>query len=323
MHGDRHPRYEEFLALCREYGPLATPHCAEGYAGDFTARALSSLGNIRFCGRCGGSGWIMGYAHVEGGICFKCNGSPVLRMTLTPTQLKAKLEADPTIFTKRIALLEKNRQKKVEKDKVKYEALVAKRKAKQLEVLQVLSEEDRVDFLNIANTLELANADFQARYESMTEDEQRSHPYNKFPHIVKDILEKFQLGYNMSEKQLAVVLRIMRENAIRAEKLKNAPTYKAGEIYENVEATVVKMEEVRVEITSWITGMTTKVTMEGKNGERFMVKTDAARLKDPLREAMEGKLPIKFTGICKWVAPEGNMILFTPKKFRVTLGQPA
>jgi hypothetical protein len=30
---------------------------------------------VPVCGRCGGAGWIEGYRHVEGGICFQCRGS--------------------------------------------------------------------------------------------------------------------------------------------------------------------------------------------------------------------------------------------------------
>jgi hypothetical protein len=50
------------------------------------------------CSRCGGSGWINHYRHVEGGICFKCEGQPsrllvAVRVRLYSAEELAKLNA--------------------------------------------------------------------------------------------------------------------------------------------------------------------------------------------------------------------------------------
>lgn len=36
------------------------------------------IGNLNVCDRCGGSGYLPQYSHVEDGICFKCNGEGVI-----------------------------------------------------------------------------------------------------------------------------------------------------------------------------------------------------------------------------------------------------
>lgn len=36
------------------------------------------IGNLNVCDRCGGSGYLPQYSHVENGICFKCGGEGVI-----------------------------------------------------------------------------------------------------------------------------------------------------------------------------------------------------------------------------------------------------
>lgn len=47
------------------------------YVGTKGYRTISETHAQEVCGRCGGQGRIPSYGHVEGGICFKCNGSPL------------------------------------------------------------------------------------------------------------------------------------------------------------------------------------------------------------------------------------------------------
>ena len=36
------------------------------------------IGNLAICDRCGGSGYLPQYSHVEDGVCFKCGGEGVV-----------------------------------------------------------------------------------------------------------------------------------------------------------------------------------------------------------------------------------------------------
>ena len=49
------------------------------------------------CGRCGGSGRIESFGHVENGVCFECDGNPAsARTTRTVGELRAKARRDAT-----------------------------------------------------------------------------------------------------------------------------------------------------------------------------------------------------------------------------------
>ena len=307
----------EFNALVDQYAEKAQALYPEhkGHAYQFSRSILSGIGKIWICPRCGGEGILRGFRHVYNGICFKCNGAAVTA-GMTVLDLATKLSSEPQLFEKKLAAKVKGLQRKHEKDAEKFRQLQAKRQAARDEALKVLSDEDRMDFLNIATAVKLAHEDFSKRYNELSDTEFKAHPYTKFPEIVKDILEKFELYGNLSEKQLLVVLKIMRENAARAEALKSAPTYRAGEFIENVTATVTKIEEVSYQVTSWISGVTQKVILTGTHGEKFVLKTNAARLLDTLRASLENKAPVKFSAEVKWVAPDGYPVVLTPRGFR-------
>ena len=56
------------------------------------------------CGRCGGSGRIESFGHVENGICFECDGNPAsARTTRTVGELRAKARRDATTRDRKAA----------------------------------------------------------------------------------------------------------------------------------------------------------------------------------------------------------------------------
>ena len=56
------------------------------------------------CGRCGGSGRIESFGHVENGVCFECDGNPAsARTTRTVGELRAKARRDATTRDRKAA----------------------------------------------------------------------------------------------------------------------------------------------------------------------------------------------------------------------------
>lgn len=76
------------------------------------------------CGRCGGSGRIESFGHVENGICFECDGNPAAaRTTYTVGELRAKARRDATDRDRRRAK-EAARASELDAWKAKHEDVV-------------------------------------------------------------------------------------------------------------------------------------------------------------------------------------------------------
>ena len=260
----------------------------------YAYNALKAISKTAFCGRCGGSGRY-GPTQVYAGTCFKCNGSGVTKLGMKFSELESTVKKDPSLITKWIERKLKAEARADARREEKRQAMMAAVKVNQEECLSTLSPEDR-------QIVELA----------FSRDEQE--PTNPF---ITDVHSKFKNYGVLSEKQLAAVVNAVKRDTARAEMLKSARKFIAGDFYDDVIATVAKIEEESYSITPWASGITNKISLNGPSGERIIVKTNSNKLMEKFEASRDGNTPIKLIGNCKWVAPEGNVAVFTARGMKV------
>lgn len=135
----------------------------------------------------------------------------------------------------------------------------------------------------------------------------------------KDIANKWQRYGNLSIKQMEVLIngteRDIRKIAI-AEVIDE--WYVVGEKSEIRKLEVRKVEEVSVG-EGYFAGVTTKISMKNKAGIFFSVKTNAGKLIDIFKEALEKGLTVNLNAKVKWHFEDSDTVILTSRGMKAEI----
>ena len=286
-----------FNELVSAWIPQVTEHM-DTHAAGFVSSAILKLGNLKYCSRCGGYGFLRGYEYIQNGVCFKCNGACVRDAGSSYEFLKKTFETNPSILYTQIAKEIKKAEKALARQNAKWAAAEVKLAKDQTTCISILSPEDAEVFStfvsNMKSKLDESNA------------------------FLADVYFKWTSKGTLSEKQMLAVVNAIRKNQEREELRKNAISLIAGEKYEHIPAKVLKIEQVTVQKGPWSMGLTNKIVLGGDHDERYVVKTDNAKLMEVFTKALENGVVVDLSGTCKWVAPNGFPAVFTARGMKVT-----
>ena len=135
----------------------------------------------------------------------------------------------------------------------------------------------------------------------------------------KDIANKWQRFGNLSIKQMEVLIngteRDIRKIAV-AEVIDE--WYVVGEKSEIRKLEVRKVEEVQVDM-GYNIGYTTKISMKNKAGIFFSVKTNAGKLIDIFKEALEKGLTVNLNAKVKWHFEDSDTVILTSRGMKAEI----
>lgn len=300
-------------ALTEQYAPMVEEKCDVGQmAFSYTYKALEKIGGFKLCTRCGGSCILREFMHVDNGTCFKCNGCGWKKAGLDFEVIETLVKENPEKLVKLVNAQLKRETKATEKSNAKWKKLEEARAARQALSLTLVSPEDAAEFTAFIEHTKVIHSQYDYQSEELGE-------YEKLNGFLKNIYEQFTTHGSLSEKQIMAVVNSLHKDKEKAELLKTARHFSAGEKYQDVVAKVTKMERISVQVTAWATAMTTKVVLVGPNKEIFVIKTDNGKLLEKFEMSFEEKKDIVFEGTCKWVAPEGFPAVFTSRGLKVKI----
>lgn len=308
--------YVEFTALVAQWAPRVTAELKVEHSHTYTFDALEAINHMRFCTRCGGSGRITSFGHVQAGICFKCGGAGTTRSgDLTIKALAEKVEADPKLVYKKVTSYLKRDANRAAKQQAAFEQLTIARQAKQEECLATLPEADRTAVRALLDQMHADHADLHRQEESG--DYAGGHPFHRYSDFQRSLYDQFSVKGFLSEKQLASLAKGVRSATARQVAQQNAKVLVPGCTY-TFTARVLKLEEVSVNIPgAHSVGTAIKVSMVGPNEERFSVKTNNQKLLPKFEAALKNNVPVTFTAEAKWSAPEGFNTVFSGRGMKV------
>lgn len=281
-------------------------------ASSYTYKALEKIGGFKLCTRCSGSCILREFMHVDNGTCFKCNGCGWKKAGLDFEVIETLVKENPEKLVKLVNAQLKREAKATEKNNVKWKKLEEARAARQALSLTLVSPEDAAEFSAFIEHTKVIHSQYDYQSEELGE-------YEKLNGFLKNIYEQFTTHGTLSEKQIMAVVNSLHKDKEKAELLKTARHFTAGEKYQDVVAKVTKMERVSVQVTPWLSTSTTKVVLVGPNQERFVIKTDNNKLLEKFEMSLEEKKDIIFEGTCKWVAPEGFPAMFTSRGLKIKI----
>jgi hypothetical protein len=156
--------------------------------------------------------------------------------------------------------------------------------------------------------------EFKSKFEKAVAYAEKSN--NEF---FKDIANKWQRFGNLSLKQMQVLVngteRDMRKVAV-SEVIDE--WYVVGEKSEIRKLEIRKVEEVAVG-EGYFAGVTTKISMKNKAGIFFSVKTNAAKLIDVFKEALEKGLTVNLNAKVKWHFEDSDTVILTSRGMKVEI----
>lgn len=310
------PSVVAFKSMVDQWSPKVTEKFSVPYSYEYTFKALEKIGGFKFCSKCGGTGFLREYSYIQSGVCFKCNGHCLTKFGIGLAELSATVEANPEILFKVIAAKFKSEDRAKAKQEAKHIAFQKERTLRQIEAIKVLSEADQAEFLELIAKIDAIAISYHSKdgtYDASADE------YLKLNAFTKELHSTWLCYGRLSEKQMLAMLNNSRKENHKAELLKSARSFTAGEKFESVIGTVTKMERVEVQTSPWATGYTTKVVLAGPNQEFFVIKTDNSKLLDVFSKSLEEKAQVTFSGTCKWVAPQGFPAVFTARGLRVTM----
>lgn len=300
-------------ALAEQYAPMVEEKCDVSQMSlSYTYKAIEKIGGFKLCTRCGGQQILREFMHVDNGTCFKCNGCGWKKAGLDFEVIESIVRENPEKLFKLVNAQLKREAKATEKSNAKWKKLEEARDARQALSLTLVSPEDAAAFTAFIEHTKVIHSQYDYQSEELGE-------YEKLNGFLKNVYEQFTIHGVLSEKQIMAVVNSLRKDQEKAELLKSARSFTAGEKYQSVVAKVVKMERISVQVTPWATASTTKVVLVGPNQERFVIKTDNGKLLEKFTMSFEEKKDIVFEGTCKWVAPEGFPALFTSRGLKITI----
>lgn len=112
--------------------------------------------------------------------------------------------------------------------------------------------------------------------------------------LATDIARKFRVTGFLSEKQLAVLMRLFRRVNIIAPEVDSTVVFTG---------TILRKEVVAAEF-----GSTNKYVFAGTDGLRYNIKTTSKKLCPTFDAALEQKKPLTIEGTVVWVAPDKSPV---------------
>jgi hypothetical protein len=156
--------------------------------------------------------------------------------------------------------------------------------------------------------------EFKSKFEKAVAYAEKSN--NEF---FKDIANKWQRFGNLSLKQMQVLVN-GTERDIRKAAVSEVidEWYVVGEKSEIRKLEIRKVEEVVVG-EGYFAGVTTKISMKNKAGIFFSVKTNAAKLIDVFKEALEKGLTVNLNAKVKWHFEDSDTVILTSRGMKVEI----
>ena len=135
----------------------------------------------------------------------------------------------------------------------------------------------------------------------------------------KDIANKWQRFGNLSVKQMEVLIN-GTERDIRKVAVSEVidEWYVVGEKSDIRKLEVRKVEEVPVDM-GYNVGYTTKISMKNKAGIFFSVKTNAGKLIDIFKEALEKGLTVNLNAKVKWHFEDSDTVILTSRGMKAEI----
>ena len=135
----------------------------------------------------------------------------------------------------------------------------------------------------------------------------------------KDIANKWQRFGNLSVKQMEVLIN-GTERDIRKVAVSEVidEWYVVGEKSDIRKLEVRKVEEVQVDM-GYNVGYTTKISMKNKAGIFFSVKTNAGKLIDIFKEALEKGLTVNLNAKVKWHFEDSDTVILTSRGMKAEI----
>ena len=156
--------------------------------------------------------------------------------------------------------------------------------------------------------------EFKAKFEKALAYAEKSN--NDF---FKDIANKWQRFGNLSLKQMQVLVN-GTERDIRKAAVSEVidEWYVVGEKSEIRKLEIRKVEEVTVG-EGYFAGVTTKISMKNKAGIFFSVKTNAEKLINVFKEALENGLTVNLNAKVKWHFEDSDTVILTSRGMKVEI----
>ena len=156
--------------------------------------------------------------------------------------------------------------------------------------------------------------EFKAKFEKAVAYAEKSN--NEF---FRDIANKWQRFGNLSLKQMQVLVN-GTERDIRKAAVSEVidEWYVVGEKSEIRKLEIRKVEEVVVG-EGYFACVTTKISMKNKAGIFFSVKTNAVKLIDVFKEALEKGLTVNLNAKVKWHFEDSDTVILTSRGMKVEI----